>query len=1084
MKRALCLTALLASGCHFDHSVPPGTVIECKRDDDCPPDHVCAAVGQCRSALQPFAVTPTVAPSRGRAGQVFVIDLTSVEQPLAPPLIRLMTPSGQLVATVSDVTQQSATAFEGRWTATGTEPEGELQVLADLELKGRSLHLLLLGSVVLDFTPPSLTAHSLAYQPGMDNALAQVGLSGRIQAMGAGTTMVLQASLSEPLLGIPVVKASSGDGGTQLDFELVGAPMGNAYVFTLALPMDVPVPDDRYSVVLSARDLVGNAAALPAGTFDVLRTVPAAAAVDTPDALRFSRAPFGTVDGGPAYWIDGAPGATAGAGVLEVLAGTLPVALVDTDADGGFARADVNLDSDLTTVDVRFIDVAGNVSPKATVRDVSYYSAGAADGGAIAVAGLQVLWTTHGTAVPSLLTPLTPGAPLRVKGAVAQVDVAPRPYQEPRSFPTCRSLTAGTTYVMDYRYPATSVSFGSMAGAPSQAGNGWAPDSGLPPARAGAAIELDAWRGAVVLFGGIGDGGALADTWELIDQQWHASSAEGPAPRTNAAMTFDPDHRTLLMFGGAAQADGGGELSDTWLYIDGGWVNGPDAGPPARAGALLFYDRARKRSVLAGGLSGGAVVSDTWAFDGVRWQNLDAGLDAGAAATVCFNNETGEAQYGPSLFDGTTWQGPTQFYEPSSRIFTAAAWDERRQQVIAYGGFTWYVDCGCDCGIGYSYPALSDTWAWNGTAWRQLDGGLSGPPPADAGLYGLQGLSAAYDRSAQQVVMYGGAQTIPPYISSTQLWALQDDDSWAAVPLDAGTPPPVMNGPALRWSPELNGLMLEGVNAPSGAGQTWVIKDGQLALIGGGPAAYHHSLAWSPAAGAMMMRASNATYTFNIDGQWSALSVINDLTQTNQLLDVDTEHSRVLLWGSYGSGAMLETTAWESFPSGSGDNAGVVFDPIRRQLLVLGGSDVNYAVSFTKVYSAEVGAPAAYVAASLPTLPPGTAVSRVAVDAVAGGIGYDDSQSHAGAEVRFNLEGYWETLPGVAAPTPGSSMAPGQISFLLDSANLKRVARAVPQRLDLLFRPQLGNGRAGLAKVDVEDVFVRFDLRLPPSPSP
>jgi hypothetical protein len=1083
MKRALGLVALLASACHFDHSIPPGTVIECKRDDDCPPDHVCASVGQCRSALQPFAVTPTIAPSRGRAGQVFVIDLTTVEQPLALPQIRLMTPAGQLVATVSDVTQQSATAFEARWTATGTEPEGTLQVLADLELKGRSLHLVLLGSVVLDFTPPSLTAHTLAYQATADNALAKIGLSGRIRAMGGGTTMVLQAALSEPLLGLPEVKASSADGGTQLDFELMGVPTGNEYLFTLALPMDVAVPDGHFSVVLSARDLVGNAASLSAGSFDVLQAMPAAPAVNTPDAVRFSRAPFGTVDGGPGFWIEGAPGAAQGAGVLEVLAGTLPVALVDTDADGGFTRAAVNLDSDLTTVDVRFIDVAGNVSPKATVRDVSYYAAAGPDGGAVSASPFPVLWKTQGTApLPTVLTPLAPGNPLRVKGALSQIDAAPRTYGEPRTLPVCRALTAGSTQVTDYRYPSSSVWFGSAAGVPSQQGYGWATDSGVPPARMGAALEVDAWRGAAVLFGGLGDGGPLADTWELVDQQWHLSDAVGPPPRVNAAMTFDPDRRMLVMFGGAGGTDGGGELGDTWLLIDGGWVSGPDAGPPARTSGLLFYDRARKRTVLAGGSSGGALVRDTWAFDGLSWQNLDAGYDGGGGASACFNNETGEAQLGLQVFNGTVWEWPG-FPEPQSRIFPSAAWDEARHGIVLYGGLTWYVDCGCDCGIGYNYPALSDTWLWNGTAWRQLDGGLSGGPPSDAGLYGMQGPSMAFDKSQRRIVLFGGQQTIPPFQFSNQLWALQDDETWAPVVPDAGAALPAVSYAALRWSPPQAGLLLNGGFSGPIGGQTWLLKDGLVSTVGYGPPNNHHTLAWDPAIGAMVMRASTTSWELDSDGQWTAMSIANDSTESSQLLDVDEEHKRLLVWGSYNGAAMLETTAWEPFPSGSGDNAAVVFDPDRRVLAVLGGSDLNYGGTvFTRLYSGEASGPGAYVAATLPGLPVGTAVGRIALDAVAGGIGYDALQAHEGAEVRFNLEGYWSTLPSAPNTTPGSAMAPGRISLLLEGADLRRVTRAVPQRLDFVLRPQVGNGRAGFGKVTLQNVFVRFDLRLPASP--
>lgn len=160
-------------------------------------------------------------------------------------------------------------------------------------------------------------------------------------------------------------------------------------------------------------------------------------------------------------------------------------------------------------------------------------------------------------------------------------------------------------------------------------GAGWHPltvaDVGAPPpARSGASMARVDGVG-LVLFGGIGEGGLLADTWVLDDAGFRLLEIAGASPsaRAHAAMATDPAGGAWL-FGGNRAVDPDLVVDDELWHTDGaGWslVTPATPGPPARAAHGLVTDPDSGALIVMGGLSGAFTGNgpdrhgDTWRYD-------------------------------------------------------------------------------------------------------------------------------------------------------------------------------------------------------------------------------------------------------------------------------------------------------------------------------------------------------------------------------------------------------------------------------------------------------------------------------------
>jgi hypothetical protein len=142
----------------------------------------------------------------------------------------------------------------------------------------------------------------------------------------------------------------------------------------------------------------------------------------------------------------------------------------------------------------------------------------------------------------------------------------------------------------------------------------WTPlsPSTSPPARSAPVMVYDERRQAVLLFGGRGDGGLLADHWSFDDGDWSTLAPTNPPPaRMSAAAAWDDARQRVVVYGGLGDD---GPLDDFWqLDSDSGtWETPPDVPlkPPSLVGGAMAYDRRSKKTTLFGGSVAGTTELD------------------------------------------------------------------------------------------------------------------------------------------------------------------------------------------------------------------------------------------------------------------------------------------------------------------------------------------------------------------------------------------------------------------------------------------------------------------------------------------
>jgi hypothetical protein len=267
----------------------------------------------------------------------------------------------------------------------------------------------------------------------------------------------------------------------------------------------------------------------------------------------------------------------------------------------------------------------------------------------------------------------------------------------------------------------------------------------------------------VLLFAGYGEA-PLDDTWSWDGAQWAEVAITGPSVRSDQSMIGDGTG-SVLMFGGMGL---GPYLGDTWVWNGAaGWKQLQVQGPSAREGAATAV--LNGKVILYGGSSASnGFLADTWEWDGSTWTQLTItgptpGGRYGHSMTtlgnqvVLFGNVGGPTD--TWLFDGTAWTksaaaGPTG--DPAglsdSRGFqTMATLGDR---VILFGGEQ------------DANHILADTWSFDGTTWTQLTTAHAPAARFHAGMTTYGG----------KVVLYGGASPIPGPGFYGDTWAFDGAD--------------------------------------------------------------------------------------------------------------------------------------------------------------------------------------------------------------------------------------------------------------------------------------------------------------------
>lgn len=246
-------------------------------------------------------------------------------------------------------------------------------------------------------------------------------------------------------------------------------------------------------------------------------------------------------------------------------------------------------------------------------------------------------------------------------------------------------------------------------------GGAWNPldTVGAPPPRSGHAMAHDPLRGVSILFGGVvgldqpcasgcADTVQLGDTWELQGDTWREARVPEPAPQAGAAceMFYDQARARITL---VAEGDAAG-LS-LWHWEQDRWSQQVSGGlqPSARRDYALAYDVARRRAVLFGGNSEGALLADTWEWDGDAWQPMAPTLSPGARGLHAMAYDAargrvllrGGSDHDGPLNDLWEWDGVTwtrlsldEFYFAAPRAGHDMLFDAKHREIVVAGGTT------------------------------------------------------------------------------------------------------------------------------------------------------------------------------------------------------------------------------------------------------------------------------------------------------------------------------------------------------------------------------------------------------------
>ena len=143
-----------------------------------------------------------------------------------------------------------------------------------------------------------------------------------------------------------------------------------------------------------------------------------------------------------------------------------------------------------------------------------------------------------------------------------------------------------------------------------------------PPGRAHFGFAYDSVHEQALLYGGYADR-ILDDFWAWQDGAWQRLNFPGPGPLSHFGMASDESANALLIFGGASSTSTFSSLSDkTWKLTNGAWSElSLESHPSTRGSPAMTYDPQRKKIVLYGGFaSDQSDFSDTWEWDGSQWQ--------------------------------------------------------------------------------------------------------------------------------------------------------------------------------------------------------------------------------------------------------------------------------------------------------------------------------------------------------------------------------------------------------------------------------------------------------------------------------
>jgi hypothetical protein len=248
----------------------------------------------------------------------------------------------------------------------------------------------------------------------------------------------------------------------------------------------------------------------------------------------------------------------------------------------------------------------------------------------------------------------------------------------------------------------------------------------------------------------------------------------GPISGPGFTVADDPAAAQVVLFGGSENDN------NTWIWSGGHWSHAePAPSPPGRIDASSAYDPLTKQVLLFGGqhnpLTAGTPLSDTWAWNGVTWRELDPGAGGptpGEGSSMAWDDALREmvlVTVGSAPGDQTwVWSGSHWILKIHGAVAPDVvdlpmAFDPITQSLIAEG---------CCYTPQLPLGALDVTWRWDGQRWQQQ---------ADT-AEPLPGTALALNPAISRLTLCDCGLTVP--LPSLAVWSGR---SWA--PLDVARLP-------------------------------------------------------------------------------------------------------------------------------------------------------------------------------------------------------------------------------------------------------------------------------------------------------
>ena len=770
---------------------------------------------------------------------IVTLDVQVTEPLAATPDVQLLWPSSAAQISRSATFQSSSAdglTFTYAYDVQTSDESGSVSVQVDMvDIAGNAGTDQEPAVFELDTDAPSLTGVLLLEAP--EASPPQIEVS----AATHGTRVTVIVVTNEPLADIPMIAARGPMGAstpTTLPFNFL-EEQGPRYTFELtfaSIASGTTYDNGTYSIVGIADDLAGNtydnSLVDAAGDvqFVVDTSIPLPPDTSTPGSILYRRAPWGDALADPRFSVESLrTGVTEGTGTVIAYrlegANQVEVGRGASLGDGSFASF-LLFPLDVHQIYLSFADAAGNESALTQVHDIELVATlgDSSTPNNSRVRGQPIfgdsLLTTRDFLVDpadlskggdGVATTSTPAAEWRRTSLRKTTDISPsRRYGHTMArddargritlFGGCSDEDAAGTFVpLDDTWILSQGHWSPVVTLD--------PDlDGDPPPRCAHSTAYDPARDRMVMFGGFGNTGGLADTWEWDGSSWTLrDEGGGPSARTGAAMAFDPTSSRVLLYGGHTRADSQPN-DETWAWDGIQWTQlfptdpENDANPGAITLGAMAFDRTADLAVL--------VTPTMWGWTGVSWKRLadpppDVRPDTLSAAYHDGRSQVVVRSCGLSWsYDGATWTEETG-NALGTRASSAMAYDPGLQQLVTFGGqfslvlpnpppdfclrsqtqgvddtfaltAEWfrleenapearsyhgavYYDGTQEQQIVLFDGALEDgkTWGRTGLRWEDLN---------ETGPAGRQGHNMVFDESANVIVMYGG------YTGGTETW--------------------------------------------------------------------------------------------------------------------------------------------------------------------------------------------------------------------------------------------------------------------------------------------------------------------------